>query len=78
MDAIEWKVSNKKNTNKLDVFPKHPMVKHWLFSEETEAEAMLAHHVAVVAEKGGISVNQLQHLFPAILRMLKNKSDWAK
>jgi hypothetical protein len=60
------------------VFPAHPMVKYWLFTEDTEAEAMLAHQMAVVAEKSGMTANDLQHIFPAVLRMLKNNSAWSE
>ena len=61
-----------------EVFPAHPMVKNWLFTEETEEEAMLAHHMAIVAEKNGMSANDMQYLFPAVLRMLKSQIVWAK
>lgn len=61
-----------------EVFPTHPMVQNWLFTETTEAEAMLAHQMAVVAEKSGMTANDLQHIFPAVLRMLKNDSAWSK
>lgn len=60
------------------VFPSHHMVKNWLFTEDEEAEAILAHYMAVVAEKNGMTANDLQHIFPAVLRMLKNNSTWAK
>jgi len=60
------------------VFPEHTMVKNWMFTKDTEAEAMLAHQMAVVAEKSGMTANELQHIFPAVLRMLKNDSDWSK
>ena len=60
------------------VFPAHPMINNWQFTEDTEDEAALAHHMAVVAEKSGMSVNDLQHIFPAVLRMLKNDSPWSK
>ncbi len=60
------------------VFPSHPMVKNWLFTEDTEAEARLANALAEVAEKTGLSTNDLMHLFPAILRMLKSESEWVK
>jgi hypothetical protein len=60
------------------VFPAHPAVKSWLFDEQTEDEAKLAHFMAVVAEKSGMDANSLQHLFPAVLRMLKNESAWVK
>lgn len=62
----------------MEVFPAHPMVRNWLFDENTEEEAVLANSLAAVAEKSGLTANDLQHLFPAILRMLKNNSTWAK
>lgn len=60
------------------VFPAHPMVKSWCFTEDTEDEAKLAHYMATVAEKSGMTVNDLQHIFPAVLRMLKNTSAWSE
>ena len=60
------------------VTPAHPMVKNWMFTEETEEQASLAHYMAIVAEKNGLTVNDLQHLFPAVLRMLKDTSAWSK
>ena len=60
------------------VFPANRMVSNWLFSEETEDEAKLANSVAVIAEKSGMNANDLQHLFPAILRMLKDDCDWSR
>jgi hypothetical protein len=60
------------------VFPSHSMVQHWAFTEDTEDEAILANQMAVVAEKNGLTANDLQHLFPAVLRMLKNNSAWSK
>jgi hypothetical protein len=61
-----------------EVFPTHPMVQNWLFTEDNEDEAMLANQMAVVAEKNGLTLNDLQHLFPAVLRMLKSNSRWSK
>ena len=60
------------------VFPAHEMVQSWLFTEHTEDEAALAHHMAIIAEKSGMTANDLQHIFPAVLRMLKNDSAWSK
>jgi len=60
------------------VYPANGMVKNWLFQEDEKDEATLAYAMAVVAEKNGISSNNLQHLFPAVLRMLKSDIDWAK
>ena len=61
-----------------EVFPVHPMVKNWLFTEDTEAEAMLAHQMAKKKKKSGMTANDMQHIFPAVLRMLKNDSAWSK
>jgi len=61
-----------------EVKPAHPMVESWLFSEETEDQAVLANSLAIVAEKNGLTANDLIHLFPAILRMLKDNSNWSK
>ncbi|MDC7249162.1 MAG: hypothetical protein PQJ49_04510 [Sphaerochaetaceae bacterium] len=63
---------------KQKVFPAHFMVKNWLFQEDEKDEAVLANSMAIVAEKNGMSANDLQHLFPAVLRMLKSDIDWAK
>ncbi len=60
-----------------EVFPAHDMVKNWLFTEDTEEEANLANAMAIVAEKSGMTVNDLQHIFPAVLRMLKNDTAWS-
>ena len=59
------------------VFPAHWMVKSWLFTEHEHAEATLANSLAIVAEKNGLSANDIQHLFPYILRMLKSDIPWA-
>lgn len=60
------------------VRPAHHMVKHWVFTEDTQDEARLANHMAIVAEKGGMTENDLNRIFPAVLRMLKNESAWSK
>jgi len=61
-----------------EVYPAHSMVSNWLFGETEHDEATLANYVALVAEKNGLTANDVQHLFPAILRMLKSDSNWAK
>ena len=66
------------NTGVLEIYPAHPMVKNWLFTEDTKDEALLANSMAMVAEKNGMSGNDLIHLFPAVLRMLKGKSQLSK
>ena len=60
------------------VQPTHQLVKNWVFDEQDEDEALFAQTMAVIAEKSDISTNELSHIYPAILRMLKNKSEWAK
>ena len=61
-----------------EVFPAHPIVGNWLFTEQTEDEACLAHFMAKVGEKNGMTANDLSHLFPAVLRMLKSNINWSK
>ena len=71
----------------MNIQPNHPMVKSWLFDAEANDyaaqdkalhEAELANAMANVAADNGMSANDLQHLFPAVLRMLKSNSNWAK
>ena len=66
------------NKGERKVFPAHPMVKNWRFQEDEEEEAILINSIAKVAEKNGLNVNDLHHLFPAILRMLKSEINWSK
>lgn len=72
------------NFGKVELFPVHKMVSNWLFQDSSkddlynEQEANLANAMAEVAEANGMSANNLQHLFPAVLRMLKSNSNWAK
>ena len=61
-----------------EVYPAHPLVSNWIFNEDEHAEATLAHAFAVVAEKNGMSGNDIMHLYPAILRMLKSEIPWSK
>ena len=64
---------------KVGVQPTHADVSSWLFTGETEVEeAKLANALAVLGEKTGLKPNHLIHIFPAILRMMKVKSDWSK
>jgi hypothetical protein len=60
------------------VYPANRMVKNWEFEEDEKDEATLAHTMAVIAEKNGIGSYDLQHLFPAVLRMLKSDIAWSK
>lgn len=63
---------------KQKVFPANKLVKNWLFQENEKDEAVLANSLAVVAEKNGMSANDLMHLFPYVLRMVKSDIDWSK
>lgn len=67
--------------------PFHQFVGNWAFpcnaadstNEEAAAtEANLADAIARVAELNGLSNNDVMHIFPLVLRMLKSKSDWTK
>lgn len=60
------------------VYPAHPMVSNWQFSDTEEEEAYLAHYMAVVAEKNGMTINDVMHVFPPILRILKSDIPWSK
>lgn len=60
------------------ISPNSKLAKSWVFTKEEEAEALLASSMALVAEKNGLNQNDLMHLFPAILRMLKSESIWSK
>jgi len=73
--------------------PMHPSVQNCIFevgangfktdgkyatSEEAEMEANLLDAIAHVGSANGLTANDYNHLFPAILRMLKSNSAWAK
>lgn len=64
-------------TGKKRVFPCHDFTKSWLFEEGEEDQACLAHYMACVGEKNGLSNNDLIHIFPIVLRILKDKSVWS-
>ena len=68
----------KYNKGVQEVFPAHSLVNNWRFTEDEHSEASLAHFMAEVAEKNGISNNDIMHIYPLVLRMLKSKIDWAK
>jgi len=61
-----------------EVFPCHKFVKNHLFKENEKEEASLLHYIAVVSEKNGLNSNDISHLFPAILRILKSDIEWSK
>ncbi len=67
--------------------PIHDFVNNWAFpcnpadekdEEYAGSESHLADAIARVAELNGLSNNDVMHIFPLVLRMLKSKSDWAK
>lgn len=60
------------------IFPNYPTVKNWRFNQGQEAEAKLCYAMAELAEKNGVDINTLHHMFPATLRMLKTKGGWAE
>lgn len=74
----------------INASPNHPFVRNCVFAyskngkvlepETVQAnlEANLCDAIARVAEINGMSSNDVQHIFPAVLRMLKSTSDWAK
>lgn len=59
-------------------YPTHESVNNWQFPDGELEEAALCSVLAAVAEKNGVSINSLLHLFPAILKMLNSKSAWTK
>lgn len=60
-----------------EISPVHPFVQNYVFPDGEDSEALLAHFTAEIAEKNGLDANDMQHIFPLILRMLKSKSEWA-
>lgn len=60
------------------VHPAHKFVKPFCFTMDETDEACLAHYMAVVAEKNGMSANDMSHVFPYVLRMLKSNIDWSR
>ena len=80
--TVTWK------KGKIEKFsPDHLMVRNAGFYpiEETEKaadaaakEANLLDALAYVGQENGMTGGELLNLFPAILRMLKSNSDWAK
>ena len=83
---INSKFANKHTAR---VYPLHDLAKNMAFemtaeeynasgSSAAELEANLADAVARVAEHNGLSVNDVMHVFPYILRMLKSNSEWAR
>ena len=63
---------------KQEIFPTHEFVWNWVFQAGEEDEALLANSIAAVAEKNGMSKDEVHKVFPYILRMLKSNIEWAK
>jgi hypothetical protein len=57
--------------------PENNLVSNWAFDETEKDEARLANFMAIVAQKNGISKNEMLNIYPMVLRMLKSKSLWA-
>ena len=74
-DIIVYKY--KRNGEK-QIFPTHTFVKNWLFKDNEEDDALLAYYMAKIAQKNGLNKNDISHIFPLVMRMLKSSSDWAK
>jgi len=62
----------------LEIHPAHELVTSWAFTESERDEAILAQAIAVVANKNGLSANDISHIFPSILRILKSEIPWSK
>ena len=54
------------------------LVYNWCFPLTEEAEAELVDSISTVAKKNGLSNDDMHHIYPMILRMLKSKSVWAE
>jgi len=67
-----------KRNGERQIFPAHPFVENWLFSDDEEDEANLAYFMAKIAQKNGLSKNDMLHIFPLVMRMLESNSDWTK
>lgn len=57
-------------------FPCDEDVSNWVFEESEVEEAELADAFAKVARKN--SRNDMIHIFPCILRIIKSESSWTK
>jgi hypothetical protein len=66
-----------KEINELTTNTVHKFVANWVFEDNEHHEAVLANSIAEVADKNGLSVNDLQHIYPAILRRLRSDIYWA-
>lgn len=55
----------------------HYFIEKMVFEEQEADEQMLANYIAIIGEKNGLSCNDIRHIFPLILRMLKSQSNWS-
>ena len=55
----------------------HRFVASWGFEDDEHHEAVLANAIAEVADKNGITANELHHIYPVILRILRSDIYWA-
>lgn len=60
------------------ISPVHENAKNMDFNAGEEEEASLAHWVSVVGTKNGMSINDIFHVMPYVLRMLKSDCQWSK
>lgn len=74
-DVLKFKYER---SGKRRIYPVNKLVSNWVFEEGEEAEATLCNSMAIVAEKNGLSGNDMHHLFPAVLRMIKSDIPWSK
>jgi hypothetical protein len=57
-----------------------PLCPAWRFDETEEEEADLAIALSCVLKKNGFTANDMQHIFPAVLRMCgcDKTNEWAE
>jgi len=81
--------TKKIESDRVQLSPLHPLCANWVFTHRNhvdaadeavlaENEANLADAISRVAANNGLSVNDVMHVFPFILRMLKSESNWSK
>ena len=51
---------------------------NWTFDASNVDEMNLAETMSIVAKNNGLSCNDMLHIFPLVLRMLKSKSAWSE
>lgn len=64
--------------SRVNVNATHRFVSSFSFKNTEISEAKLADAIAEMAEKNGMSANDVAYVFPYILRMLKSDSEWSK